>query len=86
MKKVRFCYIPIVVFATWFKLALAVFPHSYYVRFNLIGKWNYKDLVYVKIIVILVASYYVIVMSCYNQMWLHGLMQNVRQFETIIIS
>ena len=43
MKKVRFCYILIVIFVTSFKLALAVFPHDYYVRFNMIEKWNFKE-------------------------------------------
>ena len=46
MNKVRFCYILIVMFIASFKLALAVFPHGYYVRINMTGKWNYKDLVF----------------------------------------
>ena len=46
MEKVRICYILIVIFVTSFKLALAVFPHGYYVRFIMIEKWNFKELVY----------------------------------------
>ena len=45
MKKVRFCYIFILIFVTSFKLPLAVFPYDY-VWFNMIEKWNFKKLVY----------------------------------------
>ena len=52
----RFCYILIAIFVTSFELALAVFSHGYYFQFNMMGKQNYKELVYVKIILVLVAN------------------------------
>ena len=59
MKKVRFCYILTTIFVTSFELFLAVFSHGYYFQFNMMGKQNYKELVYVKIILVLVANWYV---------------------------
>ena len=56
MKKVRFCYILTAIFVTSFELVLAVFSNGYYFQFNMMGKQNYKELVYVKIIFVLVAS------------------------------
>ena len=56
MKKVRFCYILTTIFVTSFELVLAVFSHGYYFQFNMMGKQNYKELVYVKIILVLVAN------------------------------
>ena len=55
-KKVRFCYILIAIFVTSFELVLAVFSNGYYFQFYMMGKQNYKELVYVKIILVLVAN------------------------------
>ena len=55
-KKVRFCYILVAIFVTSFELVLAVFSHGYYFQFNIMGKWNHKELVYVKIMLVLVAN------------------------------
>ena len=43
MKKVRVCYKLVVIFVTSFKLALAVFPYGYDVRFKMIKKCNFKE-------------------------------------------
>ena len=56
MKKVRFCYILVAIFVTSFELVLAVCSHGYYFQFNMMGRWNYKELVYVKIMLVLVAN------------------------------
>ena len=55
-EKVRFCYILTAIFVTSFELVLAVFSHGYYFQFNIMGKWNHKELVYVKIMLVLVAN------------------------------